>query len=388
MVVRRQFDCRSGRQRACPGLAAQRRPGTTLVEVLVSIFVMAIGLVALLSLFPLGAFEMADAIRDNHVSVCVTNATAAAVAWDLRHDGISQPGPKTVVAMLTNPTSRSRHVDADPLGPSYPVYVDGIGYTNLLPGPNRDWIAGLNTPGLAGIPRCNPTYVGSDYRSALRWFAYLDDINFDKTGSPALVNPTAGPGARTFQRTYAYSWAYLLRRPKNAVPAMVEMWVIIYQQRPMSLKSLSTGGDELYYNVLWSSPVPVNSPKNVVTLTSQAVASADPPLPASSQSWPPPIRPGSWILDCTPGKPVGQLSSPGNARFYRVVGITDRTTSGNRLMDVEVESPIIGPSPTAPGLPPPPWPWVPAGAPRVPSRFAVLDGVIEVIYKGTNWLPQ
>ena len=41
-----------------------KRDGVTLIEVLVAIFVMGIGLLALLTLFPLGVFSMQRAIQD------------------------------------------------------------------------------------------------------------------------------------------------------------------------------------------------------------------------------------------------------------------------------------------------------------------------------------
>ena len=43
----------------------RRRPGITLIEVLVAIFIMTIGLLALLTLFPLGALRMAQALQDD-----------------------------------------------------------------------------------------------------------------------------------------------------------------------------------------------------------------------------------------------------------------------------------------------------------------------------------
>ncbi len=43
----------------------KRRPGITLIEVLVAIFVMSIGLLALLTLFPLGALRMSQALQDD-----------------------------------------------------------------------------------------------------------------------------------------------------------------------------------------------------------------------------------------------------------------------------------------------------------------------------------
>ena len=51
-----------------------RRPGITLLEVLIAIFVMGIGLLALLVLFPLGALTMAQAIRDDRCAQAAQQA--------------------------------------------------------------------------------------------------------------------------------------------------------------------------------------------------------------------------------------------------------------------------------------------------------------------------
>src|SRR5713101_4656546 len=60
-------------------IRTQTRTGATLTEVLVAIFVMAIGLLALLTLFPLGALSMAQAIKDDRTAHSAKNAYA--IAW-------------------------------------------------------------------------------------------------------------------------------------------------------------------------------------------------------------------------------------------------------------------------------------------------------------------
>lgn len=54
--------------------------GITLVEVLVAIFVTGVGLLALLTLFPLAALEMAQAIKDDRTAAAATNAAALSEA--------------------------------------------------------------------------------------------------------------------------------------------------------------------------------------------------------------------------------------------------------------------------------------------------------------------
>jgi len=129
MVVRRQFDCRSARHRAWPGMPSRRR-GTTLVEVLVSIFVMAIGLVALLSLFPLGAFEMAPFDAG-------TTAVARAVA-ELSRAGalMSIAGGGDTIAALSN------------AGAS-----EDFSYISTAGGAFLEWLEGCELPGVAALTR-------------------------------------------------------------------------------------------------------------------------------------------------------------------------------------------------------------------------------------------
>ena len=52
-----------------------RRRGVTLLEVLTAIFIMGVGLLAILTLFPLGALSMARAVRDDRAATIGANAT-------------------------------------------------------------------------------------------------------------------------------------------------------------------------------------------------------------------------------------------------------------------------------------------------------------------------
>src|SRR5262245_20567348 len=51
-----------------------RRNAVTLTEVLIAIFVLSIGLMALLSLFPIGAAQMAQALKDQRCAECASIA--------------------------------------------------------------------------------------------------------------------------------------------------------------------------------------------------------------------------------------------------------------------------------------------------------------------------
>jgi hypothetical protein len=56
--------------------------GTALLEVLVAIFVMGIGLLALLTLFPLGALSMAEAIEDDRTAKIAADAASLSRAGE------------------------------------------------------------------------------------------------------------------------------------------------------------------------------------------------------------------------------------------------------------------------------------------------------------------
>src|SRR5947209_4233081 len=121
-----------------------RRPATTLIEVLVAIFIMGIGMLALLTLFPLGALSMAQAIRDDRIASAAAQAGALADAWNIRNNSAVR------TAFASPPAGPPAGVQPDPFGPGYPVYVDpvyvALGQTTL--GASTT----LNTPGMT---RCS-----------------------------------------------------------------------------------------------------------------------------------------------------------------------------------------------------------------------------------------
>src|SRR5437868_5953266 len=134
-----------------------RRDGMTLVEVLVAIFVMGIGLLSILAMFPLGARNMAQAIKDDYAGHAGANARAIATAQNLRFDPI-------VLAALKNPNS-ALYNDAPLDGPSHPVYIDPVGSFSYAIGADQKWVAANTT---SGIPRIRPTFV-ANYSGMLKW---------------------------------------------------------------------------------------------------------------------------------------------------------------------------------------------------------------------------
>src|SRR5207302_679219 len=98
-------------------LAMVQRDGVTLIEVLVAIFVMGLGMIALLTLFPLGVLQMAQAIKDDRTAIAAANAASVAKVWNIRvDDNVSQ--------YYKNPVGTFGLPDASAGSSGYPVYVD------------------------------------------------------------------------------------------------------------------------------------------------------------------------------------------------------------------------------------------------------------------------
>ncbi|MBI4524708.1 MAG: prepilin-type N-terminal cleavage/methylation domain-containing protein [Deltaproteobacteria bacterium] len=73
-----------------------RQAGITLVEVLVAILITGIGLLALLALFPLGALEMAQAIKDDRTAAVAADAVTLSKAGE---DLLSRTAEFVVVSL-------------------------------------------------------------------------------------------------------------------------------------------------------------------------------------------------------------------------------------------------------------------------------------------------
>src|SRR6516165_2178436 len=116
-----------------------QRGAATLVEVLVAIFIMAIGMITLLTLFPLGLLSMAQAIKDDRTGHAAANATAIGNMWNIRwadNKPAGTAGPYWSLSggwFNTPPAATYPLLPALTSGPGYPIYVDTIGIFNSSP---------------------------------------------------------------------------------------------------------------------------------------------------------------------------------------------------------------------------------------------------------------
>src|SRR5208282_5511833 len=101
------------------------RRGITLTEVLVAIFVTGLGLIALMTLFPLGALNMAQAIKDDRTAQAAANANANLRMWWRSQLWSASTGHNP--SQTNPPQTNAPDVWAPPMGPGYPVYLDPVG---------------------------------------------------------------------------------------------------------------------------------------------------------------------------------------------------------------------------------------------------------------------
>lgn len=287
-----------------------RRRGITLLEVLAAIFIMGIGLLSLLTLFPLGALSMARGVRDDRAAAIAAASAGMAQTMNLGTD----PNLLPFLGPQYQPQPPNQFMPANPNGPGYPVLVDPFYF-----------LLGSNTfgtqPGTPGLARVAPTYA-SNKSTAAQWFSFLDEITFDTSGVP--VGSTGSPPS--VDRPTTYTWSYLLRRPRSSDPSLVELSVIVYANRsPDAVEGETTPA--VVPSVVPTTGVPSNvAGSNTISLN----YAQSPSYPSGTK---PNIRKGTWIMD------VSYVTGPGgqgtiNGYCYKVATVAD---TGATTLDVVVE---------------------------------------------------
>jgi len=321
-------------------MTMNRRRGITLTEVLVTLFVLAIGLLALLTLFPLAALNMAQAIQDDRAALASANASAMADAFeDFRRAG-------GTIFSAANPGGLPDD------GPSFPVYIDPVGtraanatvkawvgaQPSCIARKSSPWDGETDFPWGAGWNQTaynngyHYTWPDRDPTYRFRFFTLQDDLVFDANGRALQVGGTV-------QREARYSWGYLCKYPRCADPRVLDISVVVYANR-----SVFTAG--------------ANAGEVVCNATGVAGSNGLDVTPASGAA----IRKGIWILDISTESTVAGRSQygPCHGHFYRVVNVAKKS-SGNYLF--ELLTPLKAPV----------------------TRIVVMENVVDVFEKGAGW---
>jgi hypothetical protein len=370
------------------------RLGATLIEVLVSIFVMGIGLLALLVLFPLGALNMAQAIRFDRASHVAQNASALANFIPHNPLTLNDSGIRTDPDLIADPNNGNANYynqapggNGFPLpvlsttnyptynGQSYPVFVDPIGYqlSKITQGLNTfsifgKWPATLQppsatNPAITGFARTSLSFFTAaapapTLGQITHWLTLPDDIEFDENGQPAL--PVAAVPAGGIKRDGRYSWAYMVQmaswNPGGPLPQnTADVNVVVYERRPLLAGSGADLPGEPSYEAYAGTQLSngVTPPSNVIVLR------WDPTLGQQ----PPPIRKGGWVYDATVVPNTAPTPPSIHGFFYRVVGVNIPGSLGANSADLEVQT-----------------------DPKVPLNqgvIVVMENVVEVFDRGT-----
>lgn len=285
-----------------------RRPGTSLMEVLVGFGILGIGVASVISLFPFAALTVGKALLDDRTTTCAITADGQLRDIHKRNvvevgEGSNEPYYQRLdVGDGTRPA-----LQPSEMGPSYPVFIDPMGVAA-----GRPAVVGALAPPAQNthVPRVNlstvvnsSTIPGEQARHALRFCSQLDGLTFNEDG--------AVPGGFDM-RELRYNWLWVVQRPVNRDRYALRMQVVVFNQRVHQYPASMT---ETVYRTAYT----VGS----TTITG---------VPTSAE-----IRRGSWVMDATLETSAdgdGVTRAKRHAEFYRVVSVDENTGT------LEVHKPI------------------------------------------------
>jgi hypothetical protein len=304
---------------------------------------------------------MARAIQNDRAVQCSVSASNAATVTNLRND------PNITAQMMAQ--GNALFEIKDPNRKSYPVFVDPIGFAMGIP-PSNGVVAGVTE-----FPRTYPSYITNPANptQVFPWFMLLDELIFEA----GLTNKLGYPKqliAGVVERDPRYTWAYLCQRPRAGDPSVVDMAVVVFNGRPLSLTGSLEIPETLYagFNLPNTKPeVEFYKAANTIRVHWELLGNVEPA-----------VRAGDWVLDASTVD--GQI----RAYFYRVAGTTEAVELGARCLDIELQQPLRDIPTMVGGVPwPPPSAYAAGNTGRERSRLIVMEGVVEVFEHGLGKRP-
>lgn len=267
-----------------------RRRGLTLTEALVAMFVAAIGMISLLALFPLGALQMGQALKDSRCTETAMNAEAL-LRTHWRIEMIEKGNDAGILTSFGTST-----------GLSDPVFLDPIGRLNVA----------TNIAGVTGLPR-QRIATASTFATAFRQCSLLDDMTFDPSGTPVLT------GGRV-ERAGRYNWMAVLQRPNNGIAYEANLTVLVFDGRAPGYVAPNS---ELVYG----------DPSNTNRTHSFIAGGSSIQLRMLTTDPRPQVGKGRWIALFTPTTRL--------LTFHRVASLNeDASTAAQTRLDIELQTPI------------------------------------------------
>jgi prepilin-type N-terminal cleavage/methylation domain-containing protein len=294
---------------AAEGTIMNRRPGVTLMEVLVTIVIAGVGLLAVMTLVPLGAVYTASAVKEDRSHQLATFIDGFMRSYWKAKVVEKMGGGEPLFVALDNPDQPPPF--GSPFGPppphglppatndgvSYPVVVDPMGWYaprgggTANPTANRWWLGDSPTniprrslllfePLLFGGP---PPSGGGGPSHALRVFSLIDLLGYVD-------------GVPTPDRELVYNAFCVVQRKNNrSNKYMADLTVVVFNRRAHLYAP--AGVEETFFNV----PFTPGQTGVIVNGT-------------------PDVKPGEWVMDASCGVPGRPLIR--HANFYRVTSVT------------------------------------------------------------------
>jgi type II secretory pathway pseudopilin PulG len=204
-------------------MPADRRRGISLLEVLISIGVIAIGLLSVVSLIPAGRSHAARALLLDRAAAAAANGLADAAAF-----GLLRP------ASLTSPDPSATAVVLDPAGAV--LQIDGVGPLN----------ASLKREGIFATAA---DAAAQPAAAAHLWAQARDDLAFLPPVDDGLPKALDTDGARSFEGTFTSLVAVV---SADATPAplapggLARVSVVVFHRRdlnaPLAVRATASGG--------------------------------------------------------------------------------------------------------------------------------------------------
>jgi hypothetical protein len=375
-----------------------QRAGVSLLEVLITMFVLTLGLLGVMAMFPLGVVRIAQAIKDDRCAT-LNNDSGSVFRWIWKEEfdplatgrSLYLSGPPIVngipsgngvaslfplpdrfdpfvnarlnvnfspnpdIGMTVNPLSATPNLNVVQgyHGASYPVFVDPIGWNNTANAgtPQQFWVGGSssciprrslrriefqprNPPGVAGYINANATATKVQLMN--RYLVLPDDISFGLDGTPAapVAGVTSGPSGANF----AVMAQQVQREGRYSCAYMIQ-----WPDSNRNTISEATMSIVVYSGRSIDGPIK-ETPYNAIFIPK----STEVQIYYTPAAGPPNLHKGSWILDSTmsylAGNPPTPVPDP-HGFFYRVVNVT-ANDSVNGIMTVEIQAPALNSNPT------------------------------------------
>lgn len=269
-----------------------RRAGLSLMEALVALFIMAIGMISLLTLFPLGAIQMGRALRDDRCAQCAWQGDGVVRTW-WQLEVVDKPGTEAAWFASLDPIAANPSTLPTP---GMVIALDPIGSNSGYP---------LKIAGT--ISRQNPTQTPG-LKQAIRACTLMDDIFFNEAGNP---DTASGSTKGNVVRQGRYNWMALVQRPVNRDRTTANLKILVFDGRA---PGTAPANGETQLNTTTSTPTISGSGSQLTV--NMSLSNASFPL----------IGKGGWILD--PG-------SGDRMDFYRVQSLTENTAGTATTLELD-----------------------------------------------------